>query len=161
MISLLVSGCRNRAGTRWGRPSCRSLHRHARSSKWGAKQQPRLAALPRWQVAPRPLHSQCGAKHNRHYFPHQAPRSLTPTARAPQVAHSARRTATAGTGFRPSGRQRRQPKSSRSAAAVRSASSAKIRNNSVELATCVVEQVGGTGARVHQRGAGDLVLVPI
>ena len=37
----------------------------------------------------------------------------------------------------------------------------KIRNNSVELATCVVEQVGGTGARVHQRGTGDLVPVPI
>ena len=38
------------------------------------------------------------------------------------------------------------------AEARRSASSAKIRNNSVELATCAVEQVGGTGARVHQRG---------
>ena len=25
-----------------------------------------------WQVALRPLHSQCGAKHNRHYFPHRA-----------------------------------------------------------------------------------------
>ena len=43
----LVSGCSGRADTRWGRPSCRSLHRHAPTHKRRAKQQPGLAALPR------------------------------------------------------------------------------------------------------------------
>ena len=46
-----------------------------------------LAGRCLWQVALRPLHSQCGAKHNRHYFPHVGLWEVRPThARATRVS---------------------------------------------------------------------------